>query len=150
MSNVSIIYEIYENIKQLENINYKNNENFKKQNEDLLKLIDETCKFTNFIDFIDKDSIKAYAYLNLGKYEEAINIYKEEKRYDKIGDIYYNLFNNYNNKALNLNNNDAEIYMEKACENYNKCSFHLKVIKCLIQIKNYKKLFIYLNECFGE
>ena len=127
--NISNIYEIYDNIKLMNKDKYK--EEFKKMNESLLELIVETNQIGQFE---DKDSIQAFACINLGKYDEGIKLYENDKKYDIIADIYLNEFKD----------------IKKAFENYKKCHFHIKAINCLIDINDYENLYNYLNEFFEE
>ena len=129
----AIIYMNYKIIKE-EKRNHQqlSLDELKKLNHDTLKYINE-IKILKPKIFEDNENIEAFCYLNLEEYDKAIELYKKNKMYNQIGDIYYNKLNNY----------------EKAFDYYKKGGNVSNAIKSLVKSDQYGyiiKLFEYLND----
>ena len=126
------IYLNYKIIKE-EKRNHKMSwDELKELNYEILNNINDLNKLDEII-FYDNENIEAFCYLNLDEYDKAIELYKDKRMYNEIGEIYFDKIHDF----------------EKAFRYYRKGGNIANAIKSLDKSEkkgNLIRLFEYINE----
>ena len=85
---------------------------------------------------MDIENIEAFCYLNIEDYDKAIELYKEKKMYNKVGDIYFDKLHDYENAF--------EYYKEAQ-----NITYAIKSLSKSDKKGNLIRLFEYINEKYN-
>ena len=133
LQNKALIYLYYKKIKE-DKRNHKMTVNeFRELNQEIIDKINELKSEPDV--FQDDDNIEPFCYFNLEEYDIALELYKAKKKYNEVGEIYFEKKHDY----------------EEAFEYFKQANNISNAIKALVKSEkrgHFLRLFEYINESF--